>query len=1008
MGELVRHRGRRDGQASGLRVAVAVLALGLLASVAGPMSGTAAGTASAPLPTTVERRDGRLYAGEGWLEVRDGLTVVHFKGTHRQIGAQNYLLLAREAEELRAAFDPTAQTYEGWEKAVWAFRNAYLKAKIAPGLLRHTPPEFVQEMEGFIEVASGGTVDDLLPVLMASVFQEVELVYGCTSFAAFGPATADGRLLHGRNLDHLALQDVARSGFVAIYEPEGAYPFITVTYPANVGVMHGMNVHGISVSMSYSLATPPNLTTDGIAFMFLLRQVLERASTLDQAVEMILEAPRTVGLNVLVADGKIPDARVIEMAANRYQVRRPENGLIWATNRYETPYMREIQAPGWLASEARDARLRELFTGWHGRFDLRQAAALLRDRDDGPPGQELGGGINNAGTIVTALFDLSRLRMWAGVVTEEGTSADGTLHAFDLSRELGLPPRSLEPLEDVPAVPVDTAEESSWRAVRRAQFLQSSGDQERVLELVEPVLERFPESQVALMLAGRAHLYLGQLEPAGSYFRRLVAQPAPAEPHDLVEAWYWLGRIAEIRGETAEAIAAYQSALAVPLTDVAGEAHRQQEARRRLAALGGAAPAGGGLQVPRVAPIEALEGLPIKNVRILGASRTSMALIESRITLRPGESFRAQEAERTRARLMQLGAFESVVVTPVPLPARTGPEVDALDVIVRVHEGFGWYRDPVERVAAGAADLALNGRLPLQYENLAGKGINLYASYRFGATPASYHLEVEGPAPWFAGMTPSQLSLAWDSAPVEVTPALGARTGDRVQAQVRQATFASDTVWSSTFRTRLGSAWRAEEVEETRDGILLAPRSTEEAALFGSALWSTLDEPSWPTRGHRLEVEASYLHPLAGGTQDFGRMGAAQNVVWPLDADEAWILDLKSEIGRAAATTPLHRRYLPGSQTGLRIAAPALPSRVFVTGGAELIREVSPAVRVGAFAEWGTFGEEGLLGGAEATGATTWTAGGGLLFRYRTPVGITISAHLGVNAEGAITWGVGF
>ncbi|BAS28503.1 C45 family autoproteolytic acyltransferase/hydolase [Limnochorda pilosa] len=1020
---------------AGVLAALVVIGTGTGGWAAGPGRPGAADPAEV-LPTAVEVRGERRYAGEGWLEVRDGLTVVHFKGTHRQIGAQNYLLLAQEAEQLRALFDPSVQPHEGWDRLVWAFKDAYMRTKIAPGLLRHTPEPFVEEMEGFVAAASGGRERNLLPVLLPNVFQELGIVYGCTSFAAFGVATSDGRLLHGRNLDYLPMQTVGRYGLVAIYEPEGAYPFITVTYPANVGVMQGMNVHGISVSMSYSFATSENVTADGIAFMFLLRQVLEQASTLDQAVEMIVRAPRTIGLDVLVADGKIPDARVIELAADRYQVRRPEDGLLWATNRYETPFMREVQQAGWLASEARDRRLRELLTRWRGGLDVPQAAGVLRDRGGAEARGALVGGIDNAGTIVTALFDPSRLRMWAGVVSEAGTSAEGTLHAFDLARELGLPPRSAEPLGGVPAVPVETGEERAWRAVQRAEFLQSVGEQERVRGLLEPVLADFPESEAALLLVARSYLREGDGKAAEPYLRRLVRLPRALDPYRQVEAWYWLGLIAETRGDRHEAIDAYGRALAVPLTDVAAEARFQELARDRLAGLGaevtgreevgGLEPGGRG-----GGPAETLEGLPIERITVLGAARTDAALVASRIALRPGEPFQSEAAALTQARLMQLGAFETVRVTPVPLeragddgragengsagaspPAgEEGPAASgtALNAVVRVHEGFGWYRDPVEWASVTAATLALEHRLGLRYENLAGRGINLEGSYGFGTSPASYHLGVELPSPPALARTlaPFQLSAAWDAATLGVVAELGGRAGDQVRSEVRQATGAAETVWTSRVRTRLGVAWRHERVEETVGGAAQALREGQEGATFARLTWSSLDTPAWPTSGYRLGLDGFYAHPLGGGGTGFGRLQAEQGLVRPMASDATWLLALKAEGGWATATTPFHRRFLPGGATGQRIAAPVLPSRAYASGGVEVLRELGPSVRVGAFAEWGAFGEEGLLGPPGQTGTTAWTAGGGLLIRYRTPIGLSVGAHVAIDREGEITWAIG-
>ena len=65
-----------------------------------------------------------------------------------------------------------------------------------------------------------------------------------------------------------------------------------------------------------------------MAMMFLLRQIVQYASTLDEAVEIVLGTPRTFGMNIVISDSKIPDAVVLEVDANRFAIRKAEEGLL--------------------------------------------------------------------------------------------------------------------------------------------------------------------------------------------------------------------------------------------------------------------------------------------------------------------------------------------------------------------------------------------------------------------------------------------------------------------------------------------------------------------------------------------------------------------------------------------------------------------------------------------------------------------------------------------------------
>lgn len=565
-----------------------------------PSSSPSIASSGEPIPREVVVRNGRLYAGEGWLEERDGITVVHFKGTPRQMGAQHALLLGQKAQVLGKAMIPTGQpqgpTDQNQQPSSQPPNDqalTYMQNYIIPTLLRQTPARYIDEMKGFMAAVGGGETDEaIIPLLLGNASQDLGLVFGvgggaCTAFAAWGSATTDGGLIHGRNLDYLGLRELGRMAVVAIYEPAGYYPFIAITYPGLFGVMQGMNIKGISISMTYSLAQPSHVSIDGVPFMLLLRRVLEEAATLDDAISIIKNTPRTVGLTILVSDGKIPAARVVEVAADRYVIREPAANVIWATNRYETPAMKEVQMPGWLASERRDRRLRTALSveseGSLLPLDVQKAVGLLRDRlTDG----SLVGRINNPGTIVSAIFTPGTLRMWAAVVSEGGTAADSRFHAFDLAAELGLPSRTPAPPSDVPARDATkSTEETAWQAVVEAAYSDEIGDLPRAEAFARQALAVFPQNEAALLILGRVLYKQGKDAEAAACLEQLVNLPTIYEPHNLLEAWYTLGVIAARRGQPGQAVAAFQAAWAVQLPegDVAKGDLLQQKAAEALA-----------------------------------------------------------------------------------------------------------------------------------------------------------------------------------------------------------------------------------------------------------------------------------------------------------------------------------------------------------------------------------------------------------------------------------------
>ena len=185
----------------------------------------------------------------------------------------------------------------------WMVRRALMHAwnQMAP----FVPEKYLDEMKGLADGA-GIPLETLqmvhaLPERMAAM---------CASAAVTGAATRDGTFIHIRNLDWAIQSDVQRYAALFVFYPEGAHPFISVGWLGFVGVVSGMNDQEISVSEIG--AETVDVTLKGTPMAFLLRQVLEESSDLDQAAAVIQSAARTGGYNYLFADARKKKAIVLE------------------------------------------------------------------------------------------------------------------------------------------------------------------------------------------------------------------------------------------------------------------------------------------------------------------------------------------------------------------------------------------------------------------------------------------------------------------------------------------------------------------------------------------------------------------------------------------------------------------------------------------------------------------------------------------------------------------------
>lgn len=169
----------------------------------------------------------------------------------------------------------------------------------------HVPARTLEEMEGLADGAG-------IPLrLLQRVHALPDLTsVTCASSAFSHGATGNGRLIQIRNLDWAIRSGVQRYAAILVHKPAGRHPFVNVGWLGFIGVVTGVNRQGISVAEVGAESTDVSLK--GVPMPFLLRRVLEEASDLQQAVELVRAGPRTVGYNYLFADAKNGEAVALE------------------------------------------------------------------------------------------------------------------------------------------------------------------------------------------------------------------------------------------------------------------------------------------------------------------------------------------------------------------------------------------------------------------------------------------------------------------------------------------------------------------------------------------------------------------------------------------------------------------------------------------------------------------------------------------------------------------------
>lgn len=148
-------------------------------------------------------------------------------------------------------------------------------------------------------------------------FQDLALV-GCTSVAAWGPNTADGTLLIGRNFDFYVGDDFAKNKLVTFVKPKTGYGYASVTWPGMVGVVSGMNEKGLTVTLNAGKSTIPLKAKTPISIV--AREIVQYAATLEEAIAIAKNKQVFVSESLLIGSAADQKAVLIEMAPKKFGV----------------------------------------------------------------------------------------------------------------------------------------------------------------------------------------------------------------------------------------------------------------------------------------------------------------------------------------------------------------------------------------------------------------------------------------------------------------------------------------------------------------------------------------------------------------------------------------------------------------------------------------------------------------------------------------------------------------
>jgi hypothetical protein len=233
--------------------------------------------------------------GEGWLEKIDGALVLHLKGTPAEMGYQHGALLKTQVRSnLHNLLEVKAKEHALVEMGPLKVTPRAAVEAIQRILEPHVDRRYIEEMEG----VARGSGTEIADVRVANFIPEL---FHCSGFAVSGSATTNGEMYHGRVLDYAVDWGLQDHAVLIVAEPAGRLPWVNVSYAGFIGSVTGMNAEHVSVG---EMGGGGLGHWEGRPMSLLVREALETAKSLEDAIATFRDGPRTCQYFYVIADGE--------------------------------------------------------------------------------------------------------------------------------------------------------------------------------------------------------------------------------------------------------------------------------------------------------------------------------------------------------------------------------------------------------------------------------------------------------------------------------------------------------------------------------------------------------------------------------------------------------------------------------------------------------------------------------------------------------------------------------
>lgn len=240
--------------------------------------------------------------GHGLLCSSQGKTILMLAGTPEQMGSAHGRLLKKEIAVMLEKIFLVGGAYSV-KKSDWFFNRI---DEVVKRTSPYIPERFLRECNAMSKAAG----ISLKNGRSMNFFPEM---FHCSGVAIRGKASKNGQILHARVLDYMRDIGIQKCAVLMVFMPDKLNNWLSQSYAGFIGSVTAMNEKGLAIG---EMGGRGEGKWDGMPMSFLIREIMEKASNVKEALEIMKKTPRTCEYYYVLSD-KSGDLTAVYSNANQ-------------------------------------------------------------------------------------------------------------------------------------------------------------------------------------------------------------------------------------------------------------------------------------------------------------------------------------------------------------------------------------------------------------------------------------------------------------------------------------------------------------------------------------------------------------------------------------------------------------------------------------------------------------------------------------------------------------------